>query len=249
MVRKKKESFLIGIIGFGQFGKLLASFLKKEFKIIVYSKPKPKNFPKDILWGNPKEIVRAKIVILAVPISALEKVLKKFSPLVKKNSLVVDVCSVKKYPVELMKKILPKNIEILATHPLFGPESAKKGLRGLKIVLWPVRLKKGKYNSIKKWLRKKRLRVVEISPAKHDRLIAKTQALTYFIGRILKEMRISSTPIDTPSFKKLLELKESISKDTPQLSLDIQKFNPYTKKIRKDFKKALQNIEKMIEER
>jgi len=249
MVKNKEKKSLVGIIGFGRFGKVLAYILKSEFKIIVYSKPKPKDFPLDsrINLGSLKEVADCKIVILAVPISSIAQAVKKISPYLKKGSLVVDVCSVKKYPVEIMKKLLPKNINILATHPLFGPDSFKKSPEGLNIVTSPIKIKKTKYNQIKKWIRKKGLNIIEISPDEHDRLAAKTQVITHLIGRILEEMKINKTLIDTSSFKKLLEIKEIICKDSWQLFQDIQRFNPYAKKMRQDFKKALQKIEKMIE--
>lgn len=245
---ENKQKISIGIIGFGRFGRLLTQILKEEFRIIVYSKPKPKNFPSDpkIKLGRLKEIAGCKIIILAVPINAFSEVIKEISPHLKKDNLVVDVCSVKKYPVEIMKKNLPKNVEILASHPVFGPASFKGKLDGLKVVIWPLRIKKERYQKIKNWLKKKKLKIVEISPEEHDRLAARSQVLPHFIGRILEIMKIKETKIDTLNFKKLLELKEAISKDSFQLSLDIQRFNPYTKKMRQDFKKALEKIEKMI---
>lgn len=233
-----KTSFPIGLIGLGRLGRLLAKVLRKDLKINVFSKPK---------LGDFKEAVHSPILILAVPISAFREVLQEIKPHLKPDTLVVDVCSVKKYPVGLMKKILPKDVDILATHPMFGPTSFRGTLRGLKIVVWPVRVKKERYRRIKKWLARKGLKVVEITPQEHDRLAARTQALSHFIGRALEIMKIKKTKIDTLNFQRLLKLKEAVSQDSWQLSKDIHKFNPYTKKMRRNFKKALQKIEKMIE--
>ncbi len=248
-MKNKGKISPIGIIGFGRFGRVLADVLKREFKIIVFSRPKPKNFPKNpkVNLRSLKETAGCKIVILAVPISVFAQVIKEINPYLKKGSLVVDVCSVKKYPVRIMEKYLPKEIEILATHPLFGPDSIKNGLNGLKIVLFPVRIKKQKYNQIKKWIRKQGLKIIEISPEEHDKLIAKTQAITHLIGRILEKMKINKTLIDTPSFQKLLEIKEVVCGDSWQFFKDIQRFNPYPKKVREDFKRALEKIEKYVQ--
>ena len=44
--------------------------------------------------------------------------------MLKENAVIVDVCSVKEYPVQWMRELLPANVSILATHPMFGPDSA-----------------------------------------------------------------------------------------------------------------------------
>ena len=48
----------------------------------------------------------------------------------------------KTLPVEIMLRGLPPHVAILATHPLFGPQSARGGIRGLKIAVCPVRCRR-----------------------------------------------------------------------------------------------------------
>ena len=50
------------------------------------------------------------------------------------------------------------------------------------------------------------IQVIEISPDQHDKLAAKTQGVTHFLGRMLKEFGIQKTTIDTQGFRDLLDL-------------------------------------------
>ena len=88
----------ISLIGYGRLGKLISSFLSQDVDLAI--------FDKDI--DRPiKDINSSNIVILAVPISSMEEVCKEIAPHLRESSLVIDVCSVKEYPMEVMKKYLP----------------------------------------------------------------------------------------------------------------------------------------------
>ena len=146
----------LAIIGFGQFGRFIAKILKPHFKITVSSKSDYSILAKKmgVKFAALQETVQnADIIVLAIPISACEKIVKKISPYLKKNALVIDTCSVKTMPNDAMKKHLPKNTEIIASHPLFGPQSGKNGIKGLKIVVWPTKIKKGNYKKVKNFLK------------------------------------------------------------------------------------------------
>lgn len=236
----------IGIIGFGRFGKLLTQYLSKKFNVFVFdTKNKQREIKK--IGAIPASLAQAckkDVIILCVPISRFEKVLIKIKKLIKDNQLVVDVCSVKEYPVKLMKKILPKKVQILATHPIFGPDSAAKSLKGNKIVLCKARIQDGKYKKIKAYLKKMGLTVIETTPAKHDRDIARSLLLTHFIGRGLIDFGSRSMYMDTEGYKRLMSILEMVQNDTSQLFHDMNKYNKYSNKMRQHFIKSLENVHK-----
>ena len=189
----------IGIIGFGRFGKLLTKHLSEDFEVYVSSRS---NKDKEIkeLKGIPasfEEVCKKDIIIPCVPISAFEDTMHKAKELLKENALVIDVCSVKEYPVKLMKEILPEKIKLLATHPLFGPDSASETLEGNSIVLCKIRLTDDCYQKIKSHLQKKGLIVIEATPEEHDKEIAVSLALTHFIGRALADFKAKKLRITT----------------------------------------------------
>lgn len=246
MKMSKKQK--LAIIGFGQFGRFLTKILKPYFEILVSSKTDYSFLTKKIgaKFVSLKEATVCEIIILTVPISAIEEVLKQIKPHIKKNSLIIDVCSVKKYPALLMKKILPKNVEIIATHPLFGPQSGKFGIKGLNIIIWPVRVKRKTYSQFKKFLKKLGLEIIEMKPETHDRTTALWQALTHFIAKGLNQIKMPPIKTLTPSSEKLQNLVNEIKDDSEVLFNDIQKFNPYAKKKRKELIKALQKIDRNL---
>ena len=51
----------------------------------------------------------------------------------KRSTLFVDVLSVKEFPKRLLLRALPPEVDVLCTHPMFGPDSGAPGmLRALR---------------------------------------------------------------------------------------------------------------------
>ncbi len=236
---------MIGIIGFGRFGKLMASYLAQDFNVLAYNRS---DKAEAILKvgaspGSFSQVCRQPIVILAVPISYMQDTLKAAAPHLKENALIVDVCSVKILPVQWMKTLLPASVSILATHPMFGPDSAAASLKGRKIVLCPERIKTAHYKRITTYLESKELVVIEATPQEHDRKISLSLALTHFIGRSLSEFGAPELDIDTEGYQRLLHILGVVENDTWQLFYDMNKYNPYAGEQRELFITAMQNID------
>ncbi len=249
----------IGIFGFGNFGQLAASILVKKFKVLVYE-PKIS----DSAEQNAKRVkvkltdvdtaAKCDVVILATPISKTEELIKTIAPVLKKKSLVIDTCSVKTLPARWMKKYLPRDVSILATHPMFGPYSTKFDfnkqtwdLKGLQLVLCPVRIGQGKLSLIKKYAEKMGLQVIVTTPEEHDRQTAMSLAFVHFLGRSIKKAGIREQPIYTRGFADVLKIYPHTNSDNWQLFYDMNNFNPYAKAIREKFMQACDFIDNKIE--
>jgi prephenate dehydrogenase len=240
---------MIGIIGFGRFGKLTAGYLAEDFDVFVYNRTDKSGAIKKCgaRIASLKTVCRQKIVILCVPISTLKEVLVEIGPLLDKDSVVVDVCSVKVYPTEWMKASLPETVSILATHPIFGPDSAADSLKDRKIFLSPIRISNKQYQKIKTYLASKELVLIESTPQEHDEQIAVSLALTHYIGRALSEFGAAPLDIDSEGYKRLLHILEVVKHDTWQLFYDMHRYNPYAEKKRAAFRQAMQKINEQIE--
>ena len=214
----------IGIIGFGRFGKILAEILSIENKIFIHD---PKGINGDYDRLTLSEIAKYEILFIAVPIREFENVIKSIQKLNLQNTTIIDVCSVKIHPVQLMEKYLPKNVGIIATHPMFGPDSYSP-FRELKMVMHPVRDIYNQFDKLKQTFEKKSISIVEMTPDTHDREAAMSQGITHFIGRVLSESGISSTQINTLGFNELLSVIEQTCNDSWDLFKDLQNYNPYT---------------------
>lgn len=241
----------IGIIGFGRFGQLLAKILKSKHQIMVYDKQvKLKNKAKyfGIIFADLNKICQQELIILAVPISAVKNVLQQIKDKTPAKSIVMDVCSVKEYPAKLMLKILSPKTQIVASHPMFGPDSAKYGLKRLRMVFWPIRITKQNYSRVKKVFGTLGLKIIQIAPKEHDRQNALSLALVHFIGRGLEKIQIKPQLLTTLGFERLLKVCETVTNDTWQLFQDMQTYNQFAKPLRKRFIKATEMIDKKLKD-
>ena len=237
---------MIGLIGYGRFGRLTVRHLSRDFPVVVHTRSEEKR--EDITRAGGRLVTRAeacakKIVILCVPISTMQATLRDIAPLLAPGTLVVDVCSVKVLPVQWMTDLLPGHVEILATHPMFGPDSAATSLKGHKVVLCPQRLDDARFTKIKTWLQDKGLTILETTADEHDRQIAVSLALTHFIGRSLSEFGAKPLAIDTEGYKRLLHILGVVTNDTWQLFQDMNRYNPYAKEKRELFLRAVQKVD------
>ena len=234
----------VGIIGYGRFGKLLVDLLPdSKYEIKIYDSSDISD--DSIKLYSLDEVLQSLIVFIAVPISAFEDVVKEISQYNLYNTTIVDVCSVKVYPVEIMKKYLPEHIGIIASHPHFGPDSYSP-FKELKITIYPIRDIYNRFDEIKQVFESQSIRTVELTPDEHDRMAASTQGITHFIGRVLDESGVRSTQINTFGFNELLGVIEQTCNDSWDLFKDLQKYNPYTNEMIDKLVKNIQNLHKQI---
>jgi prephenate dehydrogenase len=233
----------VGIFGYGRFGQVMADILKQDFGVFVTNRSDKSAVAKEkgVKFATKEELLaKCDAVFLCVPISEMENTLK--SNRFREGSVVIDTCSVKEYPVELMIRCLPLETEIIATHPMFGPDSIRNGLKGLNFVMHNIRCGKEKYAFWSNYFKSRGLNVVDMPPKEHDRLAANSQGITHFIGRILEKMGAEPTPIDTVGFRKLMEVKQMTCNDTMQLFRDLQMRNKFTREMRMRFYYAVEAL-------
>lgn len=228
----------VGIIGFGRFGKILSSILQKGFDVLAYD-PEPQMEPDGIQFTSMKKVIQCDTVFICVPIRSLKDVIIRIKDQLNPKSTIIDVCSVKKYPQELMKEYLPKNIGYIATHPLFGPDSYQTN-KNLKMMAYPERDVYDIYHFWKQYFSGQGIEVIQIDPDTHDKLASNSQGITHFIGRSLKEFGAKRSTIDTEGFRNLLDLVNQTCNDTWELYEDLQTYNPYTKMMIKQINEAIQ---------
>jgi len=239
----------IGIIGFGRLGSLAAKHLAQDSNLSVYD---IRGLQKEIESVGAhalalEEVASSDVVMPIVPISEMKKTLTAMAPFIKLGTLVIDTCSVKEAPVEWMKEILPAHCEILGTHPMFGPDSAKLTLYGSKIVLCPVRIAEEKLKNIDNYLQTHGLHTITCTPEEHDRQIAHSLILTHFVGRGLVEFGAKDLEIDTKGYRRLMKILETVVNDSWQLFEDMNHYNRYAKEMRKDFIKSLSTIDQKVQ--
>lgn len=69
--------------------------------------------------------------------------------------------------------------------------------------------------------------MIEMPCEQHDRIAARSQFLTHTVGRVLSEMELKASPIDTKGFEALLQLRDNTVKDSLDLYLGLFMHNKF----------------------
>jgi len=238
----------IGIIGHGRFGKLWAEVCQPFADVLVYDKEQRSMNDDHKIFSNLDDVLKVDILFLLVPISEIKNVCFEIAGKLGEKTIVVDACSVKLYPAKIMKQELKKHQPIVATHPLFGPDSVKRdGLAGQKIVVCPVQGMQEKFDLCKDFFAKLQLEIIHATPEEHDSQMARSQSLVHFLGRGLAELKLEDQKLSTPDYYSLLRINDLVVNDTWQLFFDMQRYNPFAKDVRLTLLHSLQALEKNIE--
>ena len=227
----------IGLVGLGAFGILIARHLAPLMPVMGYDPACPPDGPAGpdgVALAGLDEVARCPIVVLATPVDALAAVVAAIAPILAPGTLVIDVGSVKTGPAAIMRAGLPDDVEVIGTHPLFGPQSAAGGIRGLKIAVCPIRGRSGP--RLAAFLRKALgLRVIVTTPEAHDREAATVQGLTHLIAKVLVRMEPLPTRMTTASFDLLVRAIDMVRDDAPAVFDAIERGNPYASGVRRRF--------------
>jgi prephenate dehydrogenase len=236
------KDITVGIIGgTGGMGRWFADLLQEE------------GYPVHV-WGRKSAMgineltALCKVIVIAVPISATAEMIEKVGPLVPEGSLLMDLTSLKKEPVELM--MANSRADVIGCHPLFGP--GVDDVSGENVILCKARGRKW-LGWLRDILEKNGLVVTEETPEKHDKIMAIVQVLNHLntisLGMTLTGTGISLEKISkytTPIFQTKLGIIKKVFTESPGLYVDIIANNPDTDKILKLYEKALADIRKLL---
>lgn len=232
--------------GTGETGSWFARYFKeKGFNVAVWG-PSGKTevakrlgvrYAYDIL----KETEESDIVLISVLIEKTVEVIRMVAPHMHPGSLIMDVTSVKSDPVRAMKTYAPAGVEVLGTHPMFGPTTPS--LSGQTIIFTPAEeTVTGKWLPIIQTLFESDGAHIGILEAEeHDEMMAVVQALTHFayigIGAALKAMDFDvqrSRLFMSPVYEIMIDFVGRILDQNPELYASIQK-NPKASAVRQTY--------------
>lgn len=234
----------VGIIGLGSFGKFLASLAPPEVEVRGSSRTVTEM--KGVNIVPIEEVVQSDVLLLGFPLNAYETMLQKIAPILPSETLVVDVCSVKVKPEQLLEKYLPHHSNILSTHPLFGPQSAANGTKGHKLVVTKDAETERSQELLKYCKKALELDVSRMTAEEHDHIMARVHALTFFIAKGLREMGLEKEPFMTPSYQQLLNMVEFDKSHSNELFDTIENGNPFATSVREEFIEQIQKVHHAI---
>lgn len=248
----------IGIVGFGNFGQFLAkTMVKQGHAVLAYSRTDYTEAASKLGVSYFSDIddmfeEHPEVVLLCTSILSTEKVLKSLPfQRLKRSTLFVDVLSVKEFPRNAFLQTLPRDFDILCTHPMFGPESGRNGWEGLSFVFDKVRIgtedrRASRCDSFLDIFAREGCSMVEMSCAEHDWHAAGSQFITHTVGRVLEKLGLESTPVDTKGYETLLKLVENTAGDSFDLYYGLFLYNPNAMEQLERFGFAFESLKKQL---
>lgn len=179
----RSERFSVGIIGGTHgMGAFLADVLRSH------------GFPVETTGleeGRPAESVAAThdLVVLAVPIDVTCAVARAVGHHVRPGACLMDVTSVKRSPLAAMLESTGEDVDVVGTHPMFGPHGADFDRQ--KVVLCRGRGERG-FARVKRLFEALGAETIEASAEEHDQQMAVIQVLihqkTMVLGSVLERL-------------------------------------------------------------
>jgi prephenate dehydrogenase len=231
----------IAILGAGKMGVWFAKFFLEEGYFVVVAdrnKEKLSKLRSEIAVETAdfaEAVQNADRVLICVSISAFEDVVTKISSSIREGQVVMDICSVKDFPVKIMHEHIKAGL-ILGSHPVFGPGS--KGVKNKAFILTPTNAEEKEFaETFKEWLETRKARVFMMSPKRHDELMSVVLGFPHFLGLVACETLLEQA--DYPETKKvagttyrlLLTLAEATALENPELFASLQFGLPELEKI------------------
>jgi chorismate mutase/prephenate dehydrogenase len=182
--------------------------------------------------GAPSEEVAARhdLIIIAVPIAATMPVIERVAPFVRPGACIADVTSVKRDPLAAMLKHAPPGVDVVGTHPIFGPHGSDMDRQ--KVVLCRGRGDAG-FDRVKRLYESFGAEVIEATAEEHDEQMALIQVLvhekTMVLGSVLERMKASLTrslQFASPIYRAELSMIGRMFSQSAELYADILTVNP-----------------------
>jgi prephenate dehydrogenase len=186
------------------------------------------------------EVEESDVVLVSVPIDRTVDMIRQIAPRMRLGSLLMDVTSLKAEPLRAMLACAPEGVEVLGTHPMFGPTMPVLG--GQTIILTPAEGRSGRWlPRMKELFEADGARVEIMSAEEHDEIMAVVQALTHFayiaIGAALQALDFDvqrSRRFMSPVYEIMIDFVGRILDQNPELYASIQK-NPAASRARQTF--------------
>lgn len=230
----------IAFVGYGRFGSALAS-LFQEAGDRVRAFDEAAAIPDGVRAASLSEaVLGADFVVVAVPVPHIATALRAALPHLVPTQIVLDVGSVKVAPTAALAAILGRDIPWAATHPLFGPVSLLRGERPLRAVVCPNAVHPGAVAEVHALFARIGCEVLEQDADAHDRAMARTHAMAFFIAKGLMDAGVpADLPYAPPSFQSIARTIEAVRADAGHLYAALHRENPYAAEARRAFREAL----------
>jgi prephenate dehydrogenase len=238
----------VALLGYGRFGRALGQ-LFAEAGMAHRAYDERAEVPREFRAASLHDLTKgAAFVIVAVPVPRMRSALLDLRPHLDASQVVLDVGSVKVLPETIFTDVLGEAIPWCGTHPLFGPLSLALAERPLRVVICPAKAHP-EAAARARWLYERiGCEVIVQTPEGHDRVMAHTHALTFFVAKGMIDAGAATTvPFAPPSFQAISRTIETVRSDAGHLFAAIARDNPFAPEARKELVRALTAIDTALD--
>jgi prephenate dehydrogenase len=245
---KETPNVSVAILGYGRFGRALGQ-LFAEAGIPHRAYDPRADVPPEHAAGTLADLTAgATFVIVAVPVARMRAALVDLAPHLVPTQVVLDVGSVKVRPAAACAEALGDAIPWCGTHPLFGPLSLALAERPLRVVICPAAAHPQAAAKVRSLYERIGCEVIEQTADSHDRVMAHTHALTFFVAKGMIDAGAGmDVPFAPPSFQAIARAIETVRSDAGHLFPAIARDNPFAAEARKELVLALSSIDQALD--
>ncbi len=231
----------IAIIGAGKMGAWFTRFFQDDgYPVIVSDKDEERLAKVKSEFGVETADTISAVkgvdrILICVPIDAFEDVVKEIHSHIEPDQILMDICSIKEFPVKVMHKYI-KTGTVLGMHPIFGPGS--KSISNKNLILTPIGAKEKRLaEDFKTWLEEKKANVFIMSPRKHDELMSTVLGFPHFLALVICDSLVDqpnyleTRNVAGASYKMLSTLAEAVALEKAEFYSSLQVNLPRLRKI------------------
>ena len=192
------------------------------------------------------------VVVLAVPLIDFEDVVLSLPQDRLRGKLVVEVCPLSAYPKAILLRHFGPEVDILSTHPMFGPSSgedpyAEPSWDGRPLVYEKARIIDGRRcDAFLSIFEEARCQLVEMTAEQHDASTADAEFVTHLTGRLLDRELLPPTPVTSKEYAALCDVADMTSGDSFDLFFGMFKFNDRAKDHLNKMRDNLAKVERQL---
>jgi prephenate dehydrogenase len=239
----------VAFVGFGRFGAALGELLRETGARVRAFDPRAPIAEAERASSIADLVPGADFVAIAVPVPHIGEAVLAVRPHLLPGQIVFDVGSVKVEPAAAMAALLGRDFPWVATHPMFGPVSLARGERPLRAVVCPNALHAEATAKVASLFRRIGCEVHEQDADAHDRAMALTHALAFFIAKGMIDVGAPTHLVwAPPSFQAIARTIEAVRGDAGHLFGALHRDNPYAADARRALLDALNAADRNLRE-
>ena len=263
MERRSAQNSLALVGGYGKMGVWILEFLHGQglldkMSVLITGPRKEPGEKVAKRFGcsySPDNLTAAdsRFVVICTPIRIAPSAIAEIGPHLRKGSVLMDICSVKTEVCSVADKVVPRGVEYVSVHPMFGP--SVRNLDGQVVIIVPVR-GDSLVPRLQAFLEKSKARTIVTTSEMHDYALAVVQSLTHFtylaVGTTLKDLDFGireSRSLSSPVYELMLDMIGRILSGDPGMYAEIQMSNPYSAKVEELFLANAQRLKAAVDAR